>query len=355
MEEFKICYYKDIANAEWNKFVENTDEAWFWHHSEFLDAWPYGENISFVIKGKNDEILLMQSLFVEYKNTGHIAQLISKGITNELFSLGSFARSNSVSHRLENKLRTFYMSTIDELIMKYNIHSFSYCFSATLARAFWPGKCPLVNPMILYGYRNKISQAYIIDLSDNVEDIFRGFYQTTRNLIHRIENNTDYRIEEAQSTQKDLDSYYKLHTETYNRTGVTPHPKSYFEHIFRVILKNRHCHILFLYHGDQLVAAQNTLIYKDVAMYWTGASITEKGDGENRILMYEQIKYAHDIGCKWYECGEAFPYLRSGKLKGLNDYKKSFGGKLHPIFAGEYNMENKDSKVYKMAQMLNIV
>ena len=71
-------------------------------------------------------------------------------------------------------------------------------------------------------------------------------------------------------------------------------------------------------------------------MYWTGCSASDKGDGESRLLMHEQIIYAKDKGAQYFEVGEAFPNIRYGKLKGLNDFKKSFGGQLHPIFSGAY-------------------
>jgi len=35
-----------------------------------------------------------------------------------------------------------------------------------------------------------------------------------------------------------------------------------------------------------------------------------------------------------YETGEALPHVTEGKAKGLNDFKKSFGGKLYPFYRG---------------------
>jgi hypothetical protein len=41
-----------------------------------------------------------------------------------------------------------------------------------------------------------------------------------------------------------------------------------------------------------------------------------------------------DHGIEWYDTGEAFPQIKAGKRKGLNDFKKSFGGQLFPLFRG---------------------
>ena len=84
------------------------------------------------------------------------------------------------------------------------------------------------------------------------------------------------------------------------------------------------------------MVAHNTLTYKDAAMYWTGCSRTEKGEGETRLLMYEQIIYAKNHGCRYFEIGGCFPNVHDGKLKGLTDFKKSFGGQIHPRLGGEF-------------------
>ncbi|MBO6180958.1 hypothetical protein J6O86_04655, partial [bacterium] len=40
-----------------------------------------------------------------------------------------------------------------------------------------------------------------------------------------------------------------------------------------------------------------------------------------------------------------YPYLRNGKYKGLNDFKKCFGTFLHPIYTGVYMLEFKRRQI----------
>ena len=345
--EFTVQTYQQCRKEDWDSFVQNNDEAWFWHSSHFIEAWPYGENISFCIK-KNDEILLEQVLFFNEDKTKprlHITRwhripyITSKTPKhNTFFSVGGFARKEGLSAKQERKLQSYYVDTIRTLAKEKEVDYYGYCIEATCPKLYWPGRCPVVNPMVFYGYKNKVSQAYVIDLAQGEEDIFKGYVQTTRNLINRCKKDESIRIVEAKPTQEDLDKYYSLHVETYNRTGAVPHPKSYFEKIFFDILPAGFCHILFLYKGNQLIVAHNTLLYKQAAMYWTGCSISEKGDGETRLLMHEQIIYAKRMGCRYFEVGECFPNISSGKMKGLNDFKKCFGGFIHPIFSGEFDL-----------------
>lgn len=344
MRKLTVVRYKDIDVDKWDAFVDESDTAWFWHTSFFQEAWPYGENISFAIVDENNKIILEQSLYLE-KRINRIPKMLKKmklfyRRKNSLKSIGGIAVKNDLTSKQKRRLQRFYVQYIDRIIDEYKIKNFDYCVQATLVKSYLPKVCPLVNPMIFWGYINSISQAYVIDLSKTKDEIYYEFQQTTRNLINRCKKDETIKLVEAKSSKDDLDRYYKLHVQTYTRTGTSPHPKKYFEKIFFNILKNNLCRIVFLYKNDELIAAQNTLFFKDVAMYWTGASLDDKGEGENRLLMFEQIMKAKDMGLKYYEVGEAFPNVRKGKLKGLNDYKKSFGGAIHPIFSGRWNCKN---------------
>lgn len=134
---------------------------------------------------------------------------------------------------------------------------------------------------------------------------------------------------------EEIKGYYQMHVETYNRTGVTPHPFEYFrliwEYFGRLGLAN-----FFIAHKDGVpVAALNVAAYKDAGLYWTGASRTEfMKTGINKLLQWEAIKWCKEKGFLWYESGEAFPEAKEGKHAGLDFFKRSFGGKLYLFYKG---------------------
>jgi len=69
---------------------------------------------------------------------------------------------------------------------------------------------------------------------------------------------------------------------------------------------------------------------------WTAAGLPRAAQiGANNLLHWKAIQYAHSHGGLFYESGEAFPGAKDGKEKGLNDFKKSFGGELYPYYRGE--------------------
>ena len=88
---------------------------------------------------------------------------------------------------------------------------------------------------------------------------------------------------------------------------------------------------------------------KNTAYYWWGASVNNKEIGINKYLLWKSmITVSNDYFVNpkmesimepdsfYFETGGAYPYLNSGKSKGLNDFKKCFGCQLHSIFTGNY-------------------
>ena len=100
------------------------------------------------------------------------------------------------------------------------------------------------------------------------------------------------------------------------------------------------CRVFFLKEKEsqEIVAQFAILIYHNTAYYWWGGSKNEKENGINRYLMYKVICIIRESFGKtgYFETGGAYPFLRNGKYKGLNDFKKCFGTILWPIWAGSY-------------------
>jgi len=200
-----------------------------------------------------------------------------------------------------------------------------------MAPAFRGERCPRVNPLLYLGCENTQTQTWVVDLRPTEEQLRRAYAEGTREELRKIQRET-YQVRTAE--RADLEIYYELHRITYQRSGKPPHPITYFEHIFDHFVSKGFCRIVFFMQNGEVLAAQNTVLYKNAAHYWTAASKLDKPGGANRLLMDEQIMFAKQHGIEWFESGEAFPQLAGGKYKGISDYKKSFGSVLYPFFKG---------------------
>ncbi|HEX2907543.1 MAG TPA: GNAT family N-acetyltransferase [Phototrophicaceae bacterium] len=324
----------ECDRLSWDAFVDGCDEAWLWHRYDLQDAIAARRRIDLsfaVCDDKQGAILAVVPL--------HLVQgrFVRVAPWNVLNSTGAPALKSDLGEKPRRQLMEFIRERLIQLARQYQAFAVDLTYSQ-LAPAFRGERCPRINPLLEWGCENSLSQTYVLDLRQSEAVLRAGYSKTTRNELNRIERES---VEIREATPNDLDLYYQLHCETYQRTGVPPHPKAYFQHIFEVFIPQGLSRVVFLLRDGEVVAAHNAGRYKGAAFYWTGASRSEKTVGEGRILMHNQIRQAQADGLGWFETGEAFPHLRSGKLKGLNDFKRSFGGELYPIYKGQLPVDRR--------------
>ena len=128
-----------------------------------------------------------------------------------------------------------------------------------------------------------------------------------------------------------LDSYYIVHQENYRRTGVMPHPKSYFSGIAHEMAEAGYS-VLWaaLDREGHAIAFHNDMHFGVGAWYHTGCSTDAAlKNGANYLLFWKSMLGAKAAGRRWYDCGEIFPVSADKKRDGLTLFKTRFGGEPH--------------------------
>jgi lipid II:glycine glycyltransferase (peptidoglycan interpeptide bridge formation enzyme) len=145
---------------------------------------------------------------------------------------------------------------------------------------------------------------------------------------------------------EDLNTYLALHHATCDRTGARPHPRSYFEVIWRRFLPHRLARILFAQLDGEVIAARNFGVYKSGALTWTAAGHDDAGPlGANALLQWEAMRTFAEEGIAFSETGEGFPGTADAKLRGLSEFKQSFGGELLPFYRGRIDLRPRALRV----------
>lgn len=251
---------------------------------------------------------------------------------NLLTSIGGPAIKNDLGAKHRRKIINLLQEHIVNLSEKHEVVQVDVMLTP-LAPAYNGENCPRVNPLISLGYENTLTQTWMIDLQKNIDEIWDNMETRARTAIRKAEKN-EVTVRLADKAG-DLDIYYALHTETYTRTGVTPHPKAYFEAIWRDFIPQGYACIFFAEHGGEVISAENFGVYKHGAIYWTGAGNQRALELEaNSLIQWTAMQWMVEQGLHWYETGEAFPNTSDKKLKGLSDFKRGFGGELFPIYRG---------------------
>ncbi len=192
-----------------------------------------------------------------------------------------------------------------------------------------------INPFIFYGFKDASLVTQVIDLSADETTLFSAVSTDARRLMRRA---ADHGIVARPVEWSDmLDRYYEVHCETYSRTGVSPHPKTYFEGIAHEMAPRGHAALFSAFTAvGEPIAFVNLAWFDKGATYHTGCSLAEALPvGANYLVLWEAILSAKRHDRSWFEVGPIFPTTDDPKQEGLTRYKTKFGGEPHRYFRGE--------------------
>ena len=335
---------KTVGRNKWNSFTDQSSEAWLWHRYETLDAlehWPGRKDASFSIADSMDNIVcIVPTQIVREKKF-----LLSM---RSIDSFGGPAFRDGVSGRDRRLAIEYFVKRHLALTREYECSATTYSVAA-MTPFIRGAQCPRVNPLLVLGCENTLGQTWVLDLSKGKSALWDQFQGRARTAIRKAEKHgVTVRLADRYD---DLEIYFNLHCETYSRTGLTPHPKAYFQAIWRDFFMQGFSKIWFAELNGKVVAAENFGIFKGAAIYWTGAATTLGLEVEaNSLLQWTAMQWMVDAKLSWYETGEAFPNLSVGKARGLSNFKKSFGGELYLYFKSRVRTESKMFKLMRLAK-----
>lgn len=137
------------------------------------------------------------------------------------------------------------------------------------------------------------------------------------------------------SGEQDVQSAYRdflpLHRESWERTGMTPHPPEYWTALSRAIL-NAGARDLVVYARDKdgtALAAVTCHLGAGRALYWAGAS-SELGLRlrANPLCLHAAIQVCGQLGVRHFELGRLNAREAAEKELAILRYKAQFGGDL---------------------------
>jgi hypothetical protein len=347
-DNLKIISRPELGQHAWDGLVESSDEAWLWHRYDLQDAastWSGKTDFSFAIIDEN-----LGGTVVAIIPLHGVSRRVSFWSWKTLDSTGGLACANRLSTREKRQVRTLACNYVRTLASREGASMVNFSLSP-LAPAFRGDECPRVNPLLDLGCTNTLGQTWLIDLRQGIEKVWSEMETRARTAVRKAEKQ-GVAVRLAKGIE-DLGTYYELHSETYQRSNFRPHPKVYFEAIWNNFVEKGLAHILFAVWQGQVVAAENFGFYKNAAIYWTGAaSQVGLSLAANSLLQWKAMQWMVENNFGWYETGEAYPNLLEGKLKGLSNFKKSFGGKLYPYYKGRMVFRKKLYALYQFYKAL---
>jgi dTDP-4-amino-4,6-dideoxygalactose transaminase len=320
-----IIPFSMISGKDWDQVVYSSMDGWVFSLHGWLemvsDVWAI-YNYSFGIRENGKLVAVMPLHFVPSE----------KRLSSSGWGHGGPVILSSVLNADRWRLWKGVLQHVDKIGVELSAESVTVSISPltqSSLKSYWG-----VNPLNESGYMDVSTHTRILQLEKPEEELWFELAKDARQQINkaRAAGYTARRIDWPEM----LENYYRVHVETYQRTGVRPHPKAYFQGI--ADLSNMGNSILWVGFdpAGNPVAFHNDACYGDTAMYHTGCSLGDHlKSGINYLLFWQAIIGEKIEGRKWYEAGEVFLNATEGKEKGLTDFKMKFGGEIHRIYRGE--------------------
>jgi predicted N-acyltransferase len=330
-EKITIDSLKDHEADKWNDFVDKSEDAWIYHRIEFrsintaynTDWKPY----YFIALDRSGEIIGAFPTFLR---------------DNRLYSLPMGACGPCCKDQVDKHLvRSSFMHHIDQFCKERRIEA-AYIELPNLAPCYLPpNEKEILWPTFFGCTEWKPHYTYIVNLG-SVENLWNKLEKRARNAVRKA-TRSGLKLTMAQSLS-DLKDYYSLHIQTYERTRAKPHPFAYFETMWKMLQPQNMAQVFFAEYNGEKIAAVFILMYKEAAIYNSGASATEYLKYEpNAFLQWEVIKFLVQNKFKAYDLGGVDPLSKDPKLQSLNLFKRQWGGMLIKGFKGwkDYTLKRK--------------
>lgn len=342
---FRAVTRRDVGKESWDTMADASDDAWLWHRYDFQDmlaTWPNSKDESFALTAPDEKQPL--ALVPLRRITKRAAKMLP---VHAIESFGGPALRNGLG---EARRRAVLAAVHDEIgaRMRRGICVEARISLPAMAPALRGENCPRVNPLLEIGCSNALTQTWVVGLRGGSDAVWKKMEGRARTAVRKAEK---VGVTAREATASDRHIYYRLHRETYRRTGVPPHSEAYFDMIWDRFLGNGLARVWIAELNGEAVAGENFGVYKQAAIYWTGAATAKGLEVEaNSLLQWTAMQWMIDNGIEWYETGEAFPQFRGGKEKGLSDFKKSFGGHLYPYYKGQLTRGSVWERLYHCAR-----
>ena len=332
-ERFCVIKHNSIDETQWDQFVFDNRFGFVYYRYKYLivDEEDNTINNSFMVFDKATQSLIaLCPLFIK---------TIHNNITDIVCRNGILIK-NDIGNNLRNKLSSFIISYLCSFLET----SKNKVINAEIPALVCSEKTPLLNnALIFFGFKPGIRFTWITSIKADPNVLLSSFEPSTRRDIKNLTCLDEYYLEEVlDSTKKKNDKFDEillLCKTTYSRNNVNPKSDDYYKNIYyNLDVSYRRIFILRNKTDNKAIVLAVFFIYGNKAHYAIGASVNCKKRGVSKLLIYKSFLKLREIGIEQVEMGGAYPYLPAGeKLRGISDFKKSFGCKLYPMHLGEFH------------------
>lgn len=167
----------------------------------------------------------------------------------------------------------------------------------------------------------------ILDISETQEDILGQMHEKWRYNI-RLAEKRWVTIQSVEPTSENMDIWMSLIEDTTTRDSFSHNSRKYYEIFIRELLLNNSWELLFAYYEGIVIAAIVVVYSKDSAIYYYGASMSDKNMRKHMapyLLQWYALCEAKKRGIALYDfLGVRDPHDPHDPLLWVTDFKEKF-------------------------------
>ena len=191
------------------------------------------------------------------------------------------------------------------------------------------------------------SRTLVLDLEANEEELLAQMHEKTRYNIG-LAQRKGVKIRKTEYNENDFDELWRLINQTYKRQRIRSFSKEYYRKQAQINSENFHNFLFLAEYQNKIISVNLINFFGQTATYLHGGS-----DNEYRALMaphllqWEQIKFAKNQGCKFYD----FWGIDEVLWPGITRFKKGFGGQeINYIGCWDFVFKPSWYKIYNLSR-----
>lgn len=329
-----VLLTKDAYKA-WDEFCLESDDAWFWHTSKWmeyvLNFWPDSTSVSksfFVMK--NGRAAAICPLILEENNR-----------VKEFSYLRSFGFLPALSNYLTKKER--------EQVMKFSFERIDFLARENGVKRT-SMRCAVLNPSFIetreQSYNHTMRFGYLDNsLNTQVIDLRRPLDEVRRDVRHGHDADIDKASKVLRSeifdhsniTKEVFDGYLSLH---HGDKGRLKRKEITFDMMYGWIKENN-AFLIGAKKEGKFVGFSYFYCFKNNVYYGSACNDPEAGNlPVAHFIQWSAIQWMHEKKFKFYETGwqyyaNTLSDFPTKKEVDISRFKRGFGGRTAPLFRGE--------------------
>ena len=342
MEAVRNLKDKARLGVEWDAFAEESDDAWFWHTTHYMDyaAMCSGDsfvaNVSFSIFDNNEVVAICPLIVL--RGSSEFNHFSFGGSSALPIPLPFPAIKNGSTQTVRDRVLACYVKNLGLIAVEHDVGHVSIRIPC-LARSFLGQKLPSANPLLKHGFMDLAYVSQVIDLRMERAELWSDIRKGHKSDIKKAEQVCGITVwNEHNITDEVFENYRRVH---FAERGGESRPEESFSQMLGWI-ENGHAILVEASCEGTSIGFSLAILFDNRAYYGSACRDPEfKHMASSHLIQWSTIKWLQEHSIEFYDLGpQRFhnQWFETPNPRGLSvaRFKRGFGGNTLPVITAEH-------------------